>query len=378
MAKLFWIYTHNFTHSGAPLVMASIARELAEAGWRDQLRIVSWGGLHDRRHSTLQQELALEGIQCHILDLHQKPPRISRGDRLLLNSLALPEVAIQQALGWLRNKQLDRLDWYCHEGNPADLLVCPTWLERIQVHLQEKTLQLRVPSIKTLSIYQAWLGITIDSLSVQVPKLQMNSYEYSQPILDFSELRFQLSGAVGYGNKGHIWILALLQEVFNQVPLNAPGLRPVQLQFLGIESGPYAALAREVCRQAKVILGDNFSWTTQQSHELTLEAMAKSNIAINCSMSETFSLVTAEAMALGQPILRNRTGGWDEQLKSLGNGFDLGDVSSTFKAEHVELFNRLRSSSDIPDQLLKNMSLKSKEISKKFKKASYSAWLLQL
>ena len=376
MAKRFWIYTHNFTHSGAPLVMASIARELAAAGWREQLRVVSWGGLHDRRHSTLQHELAAEGIPCQVLDWHQRPPRISRGDRLFLNSLALPEVAIQQALGWLRNKKLDRLDWYCHEGNPADFLVRPTLLESIQLHLQEKTLQLRVPSIKTLSIYQAWLGITIDSLSVQVPKLQMHSYEYNQPALDFSELRFQLSGAVGYGNKGHIWILALLREVFNQIPLNTSGLRPFQLQFIGIESGPYAALAREVCRQARVILGDNFSWTAQQSHESTLEAMANSNIAINCSMSETFSLVTAEAMALGQPILRNRTGGWDEQLMSLGNGFDLGDVSSKFKAEHVELINRLRSSSDMPDQLLRNMSLKSKEIAKDFEKVSYSAWFV--
>ena len=58
MAATFWLYSHNFTHSGAPLVLAVIARELAAAGWREQLRIVSWGGLHDRRHSTLQHQLA--------------------------------------------------------------------------------------------------------------------------------------------------------------------------------------------------------------------------------------------------------------------------------------------------------------------------------
>ena len=75
MTKHFWIYTHNFTHSGAPLVMASIARQLAALGWRDRLRVVSWGGLHDRRHSTLQSELSAEGIHCSVLDHDQSPPK---------------------------------------------------------------------------------------------------------------------------------------------------------------------------------------------------------------------------------------------------------------------------------------------------------------
>ncbi len=35
-------------------------------------------------------------------------------------------------------------------------------------------------------------------------------------------------------------------------------------------------------------------------------------------------------MAMGQPLLRNRTGGWQEQLKPDGiNGFDLGETGIT-------------------------------------------------
>jgi hypothetical protein len=37
----FWLYSHNFTHTGAPLVLAAIARELASEGWRQQLRLLS-------------------------------------------------------------------------------------------------------------------------------------------------------------------------------------------------------------------------------------------------------------------------------------------------------------------------------------------------
>ena len=90
----FWLYTHNFTHSGAPLVLAAIARELAEAGLCEQLRIVSWGGLHDQRNSKLQHQLISKGISCQVLDSLSPPPRIKSGDRLLLNTLALPDPVI--------------------------------------------------------------------------------------------------------------------------------------------------------------------------------------------------------------------------------------------------------------------------------------------
>ena len=68
MKATFWLYSHDFTHSGAPLVLAALARELAAAGLREQLRVVSWGGLQDQRHSMLQHQLAAEGIQCQVLN----------------------------------------------------------------------------------------------------------------------------------------------------------------------------------------------------------------------------------------------------------------------------------------------------------------------
>ena len=71
-SNIFWIYTHNFTNTGAPLVLADIARELAENGMRTQLRLISWGGKHDQRHSKLHKELSEEGFSCEILELGQQ------------------------------------------------------------------------------------------------------------------------------------------------------------------------------------------------------------------------------------------------------------------------------------------------------------------
>ena len=153
MAATFWLYSHNFTHSGAPLVLAAIARELAAAGLRQQLRMLSWGGLHDQRHSTLQHQLAAEGIHCQVLNPDQSPPKIKPGDRLLLNTVALPDEVMRQALAWLAAGKLQRLDWYAHESDPQIWLQSNDTRRLIAEALCTGRLQMRVPSFRVLLSY---------------------------------------------------------------------------------------------------------------------------------------------------------------------------------------------------------------------------------
>ena len=52
-APKFWLYSHNFTNTGAPLVLGAIARELAEQGWRrraidDRVDVYSRGAIRIR------------------------------------------------------------------------------------------------------------------------------------------------------------------------------------------------------------------------------------------------------------------------------------------------------------------------------------------
>ena len=192
---------------------------------------------------------------------------------------------------------------------------------------------------------------------------------------DYSEIKLQLTGAVGAGQKGHLWLLKLLETVLIQAPLSTSGLRSLSLQFIGIETGAYAALAREVCRQASELLGDKFSWAEQGSRDQSLAFMAKSNVVVSCSSAETFSLVSLEAMALGQPILRNRTGGWHEQLTEAKNGFDLGPPSPLITPSQVALIQSMRDPSLITQSMLEQMSESSVAKSKQLMSQSMIAWL---
>jgi len=376
MAGKFWLYSHNFTHSGAPLVLAAIARELADSGWQKQLRVISWGGLHDRRHSSLHKELLNEGIVCDVLEPSQPPPKLHKGDRLLLNSLALPEHVIKQALEWLDQDKLSRLYWYAHESSPEVFFLQKHWSKRFNQFLRNDRLQLRVPSLHTLNTYRQWLDFNGESLAVQNPILKILPHLNLKTSNDFSQINLQLTGAVGTGQKGHLWLLKLLEAVLEQAPLSTPGLRPLSLQFIGIETGVYAALAREVCRAASELLGDKFSWVEQGNRHQTLAFMAKSNVAVSCSSAETFSLVSLEAMALGQPILRNRTGGWHEQLTEGKNGFDLGPPSPLVTPSQVALIQRMRDPSLISQSMFEQMSECSLAHSKQLMSQSMISWLV--
>ena len=377
MAATFWLYSHNFTHSGAPLVLAAIARELADSGWRKQLRVISWGGLHDRRHSSLHKELLHEGIFCDVLEPSQPPPRLHKGDRLLLNSLVLPEHVIRQALEWLDQKKLSRLCWYAHESSPEVFFLQEDLPKRLNQLLRNGSLQLRVPSLHTLNAYRQWLDFDGESLAVQNPILKIAPHLNLKSSNDYSEIKLQLTGAVGAGQKGHLWLLKLLEAVLIQAPISTSGLRSLSLQFIGIETGAYAALAREVCRKASELLGDRFSWAEQGSRDQTLGFMAKSNVAVSCSSAETFSLVSLEAMALGQPILRNRTGGWHEQLTEGKNGFDLGPPSPLVTPSQVALIQRMRDPSLISQSMFEQMSECSLAHSKQLMSQSMISWLLE-
>ena len=81
-------------------------------------------------------------------------------------------------------------------------------------------------------------------------------------------------------------------------------------------------------------------------------------------------------MALGQPILRNRTGGSEEQLHDQVNGFDLGTPSPKITDHQVELIRKLRDPLKVSDGQLGQMSRSARETAKQFASLRYADWLL--
>jgi len=378
-SNIFWIYTHNFTNTGAPLVLADIVRELAEKGMPKQLRLISWGGKHDQRHSKLHMELSQEGFSCEILELGQLPPKPKENDRILLNSLAVPEDVVNLAQTWLEQGQISRLDWFAHEANPKIWLPHSAQKQRLKLLLENENMHLRVPSQLILERYQHWLDYFGKNLGRQIPKLSFDKKSqvlFDAPTPSFDILHFQLTAMAGAGQKGHLWLLQVLEKAFAHPDAEQKHLRPIELSFIGLEEGHYAAFTREVIRRGQALLGDSFHWTYHGSKSDALGAMAKANLSVCCSLEETFSLVSAESMALGQPLLRSQTGGWFEQLDPGVNGFDLGAPGPDVRQEHVDLIHQLRDPGIISNERLMKMSHAAREKSQAFCSFAYTDWLL--
>ena len=374
----FWMFTHNFTNTGAPLVLADIAREMAHAGLQKQIRLISCGGKHDQRHSTLQKTLSEEGFFCEICDLNFYH-KINYGDRVLLNSLAIPEDLANMALSWLENGKIRRLDWFAHEANPRVWLPHSYQRQKLKFLLEQNNFKLMVPSRHTLTHYQQWLGFYGENLNVQSPKVSLNGAIkpfMPGPLPSFDALHLQLTAMAGAGQKGHLWLLNTLKEVLARPDASLPGLRPINLSFIGLEQGPYAAFTRDIIRRGQALLGESFDFTIHGPREDALEAMSKANMSVSCSLEETFSLVSIEAMALGQPLLRNQTGGFAEQLDHGINGFDLGPAGPQVRKEQIELLHNLRDPAIYSNQKLAAMSQAARVKALEFASINYSHWLL--
>ena len=168
----------------------------------------------------------------------------------------------------------------------------------------------------------------------------------------------------------------MLEQVIARSDDQKNYLRPIELSFIGLEKGPYAALAREIIRCGQALLGDSFHWIYHGSKADAVGAMVNANVAVCCSLEETFSLVSVEAMALGQPLLRTRTGGWSEQLDPGMNGFDLGLPGPDVRLEHVDLFHQLRDPEIFSNERLMKMSHAARAKAQSFRSVTYSDWLL--
>ena len=221
----------------------------------------------------------------------------------------------------------------------------PEQRERLKRLLEKYNFHLFVPSKCILERYQKWTGYFGNQLSCLTPKLTFDQSIrplFQRPIPSFDSLHFQLTAMAGAGQKGHLWLIRVLEQVLARQDAQQEHLRPVSLSFIGLEEGPYAAFTREIIRRGQALLGDSFHWTYHGSKPDAFAAMVKANFSVNCSLEETFSLVSAESMALGQPLLRSQTGGWSEQLDPGMNGFDLGLPGPDVRQEHVDLFHQLR------------------------------------
>jgi hypothetical protein len=87
-------------------------------------------------------------------------------------------------------------------------------------------------------------------------------------------------------------------------------------------------------------------------------------------------MVAVEAMALGQPLLRNRSGGWHEQLEVGVNGFDLGETGLDPLPDQVQLLQRLRDPQAVTNYQLRAMAQAARTKAQKLTFGGFLSWLL--
>lgn len=379
MLKTFWLYSHNLTNSGAPLVLFDIALSLRQnLGNSYKVKLISWGGNHDRRNPHLLHKLQDSGIECLVFDANQNPPRPHKHDRLLLNSLALPDSIIRNVMGWLYSRIINRVDYYAHESDPSNWITDKRIQDAFKLYLSNGSLRMSVPSKYTLSTYQKWVDYFGSHLKVQLPPispLYMRTNVISEN--DFYELSLQTIGMVGSGNKGQLWLIRLVEAALTQIPQFCDGYRPIKLNFIGIEDGPYAQSAKYVIKRAEQLLGTNFTWHLSTSREQSLTYYINSGYSVNCSLKEAYSCSSAESLCYGLPLLRFRNGGWHEQLIPGITGFDLGNPSTKIFQFQVDLLNKLRSKTEFPFSEYCKQSLASRaHAMNNLMSIDYTQWLL--
>ena len=209
----------------------------------------------------------------------------------------MPEDVVNLAQEWLEQGLISRLDWFAHEANPEIWLPYSAQTQRLKLLLENENMHLRVPSQLILKRYQHWLDYFGKNLERQIPKLSFDKKSQvlvNSPTPSFDTLHFHLTAMAGAGQKGHLWLLRVLEQALAHSDAQQKHLRPIELSFIGLEQGPYAAFTREVIRSGQKLLGDSFHWTHHGAKSDALREMVKANVAVSCSLEETFSLVSAD------------------------------------------------------------------------------------
>lgn len=128
-----------------------------------------------------------------------------------------------------------------------------------------------------------------------------NEFEHSRPVL--------YSAAIGYSLKGlHVLIkaLALVKHEFPDVELRLAGATG-RRDFLG------DGYLRYILRLAKTLqVSDNIVWLGAVSANEIIENLQQASVFINPSFVESYSMVVAEAMAIGTPSVISFAGAMPE------------------------------------------------------------------
>jgi glycosyltransferase involved in cell wall biosynthesis len=366
----FTVIAHRLDESGAPLVLAGVLEDLVARHGPASVRLVAQDVVPSLQGRLRQLGVAVEPQFTRLPEWLVRLQLALRRDTLVvLNTSAVYENYAATVLRLLARGQVDRVLWFVHEY-PDGL---PRWFARfhetMRVLVEQDRLVLLVPSTKAKRAYDALFETTKTAI-VRLRVAVDPRYCAPRSAEFYSTLRFVLIGGARGGRKGHLQALAAFEALLaRRGDAVADGYRDFGVRFIGLEDDDELADAVAIRRRGSEVLGARLEVFPPQTHERTVALASECNVVISCSATEVFSLAVAEGMAMGQVVLRNDTGGREEQLAEGVNGRLLADGDVLAFADVLDDLLSTRSTSDAA---LQAMGAASQAMIAEYARASYA------
>lgn len=355
--------------SGAPLVLLDIMRDFA--GQRPDLPLVLVAPVVDDDlvgevdRLGVRRVPALRGVGPSLI---ARQLRLAGRDDVLLNTANVPAPYRDHIFDLLEADALGAAVWFLHEME-GSYFEDAALVARTARLLADGRLHVVTPSQKAADYYNTLFGsdrVGIVHLRVTLPA----GHQGDHPLADFQTLRFCSVGTSQRGYKGQFLTIAALATCVPELKADPGRYREFTLDLVGAKEDTY--YSRQMASVAHGLLGDRATLHAWTSRAEVVAIEARCNVTLGSSYTETFGLSMAEGMLLGHVLLRNATGGVDEQPRDGVNGFliDPTDVAA--------YGGRLRALLDrhaTPDESLGAMGQVSRELITPFTTADYATQL---
>jgi glycosyltransferase involved in cell wall biosynthesis len=309
-------------NSGAPLVLMDVVEEFASRPGSVRLLTPLIGPEMRERAEvcgiSVERAAAVMGPTLVGLQL-----ALRKDAFVLMNTVALARNYQEFILDSLRSGKLAHAYWYIHEDidqlpGVAPFLLNPDFRSLVNRLVEQKLLTLLVPSRRAKAQYDALVGT--DRTQLLPHKVTVDAkHAVSRPASDYASVKFLLSGKPTDGRKGHMIALAAFHDFMKSYyEANPDAYRPFTVTLVGMTDD---FIGKQIRAIGSSVLGERLEGVPSVSHERALEITRTCNAVICCSLNEVFCMSVSEGMAMGHIVLRNDSGGMEEQLAEGVNGF---------------------------------------------------------